>query len=74
LEYLLIFFSFNNLPRVYPNKSSAVAAPLPINKLADIIRGEAAAAGWVEVSKYSMVHLIRKHLLTANPGHAFDSM
>jgi phenylalanyl-tRNA synthetase beta chain len=39
---------FNALPRYYPNKSAFVAAPLPINKLADIVRTESAFAGWTE--------------------------
>ncbi|KAF2001817.1 phenylalanyl-tRNA synthetase [Amniculicola lignicola CBS 123094] len=49
MEDFAIAYGFNNLPRVYPNKSSAVAAPLPINNLGDIVRFEAAAAGWSEV-------------------------
>ncbi|KAF2009211.1 phenylalanyl-tRNA synthetase beta chain [Aaosphaeria arxii CBS 175.79] len=49
MEDYAIAYGFNNLPRVYPNKSAAVAAPLPINKLGDIVRFEAAAAGWNEV-------------------------
>jgi phenylalanyl-tRNA synthetase beta chain len=49
MEDYAIAYGFNKLPRYYPNKSSAVAAPLPINKLADIVRLESAAAGWTEV-------------------------
>ncbi|KAF2463269.1 phenylalanyl-tRNA synthetase beta chain [Lindgomyces ingoldianus] len=49
MEDLAIAWGFNKLPRVYPNKSAAVAAPLPINKLGDIVRFEAAASGWSEV-------------------------
>lgn len=49
MEDYAIAYGFNKLPRFYPNKSSAVAAPLPINKLADIIRIESASAGWTEV-------------------------
>ncbi|KAF2183100.1 phenylalanyl-tRNA synthetase beta chain [Zopfia rhizophila CBS 207.26] len=49
MEDLAIAWGFNRLPRVYPNKSAAVAAPLPINKLGDIVRFEAAASGWSEV-------------------------
>jgi phenylalanyl-tRNA synthetase beta chain len=49
MEDFAIAYGFNKLPRVYPNKSAAVAAPLPINKLGDIVRFEAAAAGWNEV-------------------------
>ncbi|ORY14962.1 hypothetical protein BCR34DRAFT_533752 [Clohesyomyces aquaticus] len=49
MEDLAIAWGFNKLPRFYPNKSAAVAAPLPINKLGDIVRFEAAASGWSEV-------------------------
>ncbi|KAL0257001.1 phenylalanine--tRNA ligase subunit beta [Diplodia seriata] len=49
MEDLAIGYGFNKLPREYPNKSAAVAAPLKINKLADIVRSEAAMAGWSEV-------------------------
>ncbi|KAF2275835.1 phenylalanyl-tRNA synthetase [Westerdykella ornata] len=49
MEDFAIAYGFNRLPRYYPNKSAAVAAPLPINKLADIVRFEAATAGWSEV-------------------------
>jgi phenylalanyl-tRNA synthetase beta chain len=49
MEDYAIAYGFNKLPRVYPNKTAAVSAPLPINKLADIIRLESAASGWTEV-------------------------
>lgn len=49
MEDYAIAYGFNKLPRVYPNKTAAVSAPLPINKLADIIRIESATAGWTEV-------------------------
>ncbi|KAF2125911.1 phenylalanyl-tRNA synthetase beta chain [Dothidotthia symphoricarpi CBS 119687] len=49
MEDYAIAYGFNKLPRIYPNKTSAVSAPLPINKLADIVRLEAAASGWTEV-------------------------
>ena len=49
MEDFAIAYGFNKLPRVFPNKSAAVAAPLPINKLSDIVRFEAATAGWNEV-------------------------
>lgn len=48
MEDLAIAYGFNKLPRYYPNKTAAVAAPLLINKLADIIRQEAAMSGWSE--------------------------
>ncbi|KAF2200737.1 phenylalanyl-tRNA synthetase beta chain [Delitschia confertaspora ATCC 74209] len=49
MEDLAIAWGFNKLPRIYPNKTAAVAAPLPMNKLGDIVRFEAAASGWSEV-------------------------
>ncbi|OAK99553.1 phenylalanyl-tRNA synthetase beta chain [Phaeosphaeriaceae sp. SRC1lsM3a] len=49
MEDYAIAYGFNKLPRVYPNKTAAVSAPLPINKLADIVRVESASAGWTEV-------------------------
>ncbi len=49
MEDYAIAYGFNKLPRVFPNKTAAVAAPLPINKLSDIIRLESAASGWTEV-------------------------
>ncbi|KAH7402313.1 hypothetical protein DE146DRAFT_653007 [Phaeosphaeria sp. MPI-PUGE-AT-0046c] len=49
MEDYAIAYGFNKLPRVYPNKTAAVSAPLPINKLADIVRLESAASGWTEV-------------------------
>jgi phenylalanyl-tRNA synthetase beta chain len=49
MEDYAIAYGFNSLPRIYPNKTAAVSAPLPINKLGDIIRLESAAAGWTEV-------------------------
>jgi len=49
MEDVAVAYGFNKLPRFYPNKSAAVGAPLPINKLADIVRLETAMAGWSEV-------------------------
>ncbi|KAF6838089.1 phenylalanyl-tRNA beta subunit [Colletotrichum plurivorum] len=49
MEDLAICYGYNNLPRSSPNKSATIGAPLMINKLADIIRTEAAMAGWSEV-------------------------
>ncbi|KAJ4312126.1 phenylalanine--tRNA ligase subunit beta [Neodidymelliopsis sp. IMI 364377] len=49
MEDYSIAYGFNKLPRVYPNKTAAVSAPLPINKLGDIVRIESASAGWTEV-------------------------
>ncbi|KAJ5106581.1 Phenylalanine--tRNA ligase beta subunit [Penicillium angulare] len=49
MEDVAIAYGFNSLPRSFPSKSGTVAQPLPINKLSDIIRVEAAMAGWTEV-------------------------
>lgn len=49
MEDVAIAYGFNKLPRYFPSKSGTVAQPLAINKLTDIIRIEAAMAGWTEV-------------------------
>ena len=49
MEDVAIAYGFNKLPRHFPNKTASVAAALPINKLADIVRIEASMAGWSEV-------------------------
>ncbi|KAJ9130329.1 Phenylalanine-tRNA ligase beta subunit [Pleurostoma richardsiae] len=49
MEDFGIAYGYNKLPRSTPNKSATVGAPLPINKLTDLVRFEAAMAGWVEV-------------------------
>jgi phenylalanyl-tRNA synthetase beta chain len=49
MEDVAIAYGFNELPRSFPSKSGTIAQPLPINKLTDIVRMEAAMAGWSEV-------------------------
>ncbi|KAK3190747.1 phenylalanine--tRNA ligase subunit beta [Lecanicillium sp. MT-2017a] len=49
MEDLAVCYGFNNLPRTKPNRSATVGGPLPVNKLGDIVRTEAAIAGWSEV-------------------------
>lgn len=49
MEDVAIAYGFNNLPRSFPSISGTVAQPLQINKLSDIVRLEAAMAGWSEV-------------------------
>lgn len=49
MEDVAIAYGFNKLPRSFPSKSGTIAQPLPINKLSDILRMEAAMAGWTEV-------------------------
>lgn len=47
MEDVAVAFGFDNLPRRFP-ATNTVAAPLPVNKLSDIVRREIAYAGWVE--------------------------
>ncbi|KAI9796945.1 MAG: phenylalanine--tRNA ligase subunit beta [Piccolia ochrophora] len=49
MEDVAVAYGFNNLPRSFPGQSGTIARPLPINKLTDIARIEAAMAGWTEV-------------------------
>lgn len=49
MEDVCIAYGFNKLPRAFPKVGATVAAPLAINKLSDILRLEAAMAGWAEV-------------------------
>lgn len=49
MEDLAVCWGYNNLPRTEPNRSATVGGPLMINKLTDILRVEAAVAGWSEV-------------------------
>jgi phenylalanyl-tRNA synthetase beta chain len=44
-----IGYGFNSLAKTFPSDSFTIAQPLPINKLSDIVRREAAMAGWSEV-------------------------
>jgi phenylalanyl-tRNA synthetase beta chain len=49
MEDVCIAYGFNKLPRAFPKVGATIAQPLAINKLSDIIRHEAAMAGWAEV-------------------------
>jgi len=49
MEDVAIAYGFNNLPRTSPSKAATIAQPLMVNKLGDIVRMEAAMAGWSEV-------------------------
>ena len=49
MEDAAIAYGFNELPRTFPSKSATIGQPLAVNKLADIVRVEAAMAGWSEV-------------------------
>ncbi|KAJ1749507.1 phenylalanine--tRNA ligase subunit beta [Coemansia sp. RSA 1821] len=52
-EDLAIAFGYNRIPRVQNNEAT-VGAPLPINKLTDIVRREMAMASWTEVLTLSL--------------------
>ena len=49
MEDVAVAYGFNKLPRTSPNKASTIAKPLLVNKFGDLIRLEAAMAGWSEV-------------------------
>lgn len=49
MEDVCIAYGFNKLPRAFPKVGATIAAPLAINKLSDVLRLEAAMAGWAEV-------------------------
>ena len=49
MEDVAVAYGFNSLPRSFPGKTGTIGQPLPINKLSDIVRFEAAMAGWSEV-------------------------
>ena len=49
MEDVAIAYGFNELPHSFSTKSGTVGEPLMVNKLSDIIRNEAAMAGWSEV-------------------------
>lgn len=49
MEDVAIAYGFNNLERKFSSATTIVGAALPINHLADIVRMEAAMAGWSEV-------------------------
>ncbi|TGZ82774.1 phenylalanyl-tRNA synthetase [Ascodesmis nigricans] len=49
MEDVAIAHGYDNLTKTFPSKSGTIAAPLPLNKLADIARNEAAMCGWTEV-------------------------
>ncbi|KAK6204541.1 phenylalanyl-tRNA synthetase beta chain [Scheffersomyces amazonensis] len=49
MEDVAVAYGFNNLTKTKPKGQSLVAAPLPINKVADIFRLASAQAGFLEV-------------------------
>lgn len=48
MEDVAIAYGYNNLTKTFPDKSATVGQPFPINKLSDIVRKEAAMAGFTE--------------------------
>jgi len=50
MEDVAISYGYDNLTRTFPKGTGGtIAAPLPLNKLADIVRLESALCGWSEV-------------------------
>jgi len=49
MEDVAIAYGFNKLNRRFASATTSIGAALPINKVADIVRLEAAMAGWAEV-------------------------
>lgn len=49
MEDVCIAYGFNKLPRAFPKVGATIAQPLAVNKLGDVLRHEAAMAGWAEV-------------------------
>lgn len=56
MEDAAVAYGFNALPHIFP-QTSTVAQPLPISRLADVIRREWAMAGWVEALPLILVRL-----------------
>ena len=57
MEDVAVAYGFDNLPRRFPS-TNTVAAPLPVNKLSDILRRECAYAGWIEVLPLILVSVL----------------
>ena len=68
MEDVCIAYGFNRLPRAFPKVGATVAAPLAINKLSDILRLEAAMAGWAEVTAIDSVLARRELRLVESQG------
>ncbi|KAH3666934.1 hypothetical protein OGAPHI_003384 [Ogataea philodendri] len=49
MEDCAIAYGYDNLKRSTPKTAATVAQPLPINKIADILRIASAQSGWLEV-------------------------
>lgn len=57
MEDVAVAYGFDNLPKTFPS-TNTVAAPLPINKVGDLMRRECACSGWVEVLPLILVSLV----------------
>lgn len=49
VEDVAIAYGYNKLDRSFPARSATVGKPLPMGKLADIVRVEMAMSGWTEI-------------------------
>lgn len=49
MEDCAIAYGYDNLVKTYPKTVATTAYPLPINKVADILRNATAQSGWLEV-------------------------
>jgi phenylalanyl-tRNA synthetase beta subunit len=68
MEDVAVAYGFDNLPRRFPS-TNTVAAPLPINKLSDLVRRDIAYAGWIEALSLILVSAVEAVLLP-RPLHA----
>lgn len=57
MEDAAIAYGFNNLKKTFPS-TNTVAVPLPINKLSDVVRKEAALSGFTEVLPLILVGVL----------------
>lgn len=62
MEDVAVAYGFDNLPRRFPS-TNTVAAPLPINKLSDLVRRDIAYAGWIEALSLILVSVVAAVLL-----------
>jgi hypothetical protein len=57
MEDVAIAYGYNNLPIVLP-KTNTIGKQQPLNKLTDLLRGELAQAGYIEVLTLGLVSLL----------------
>lgn len=70
MEDAAVAYGFNNITKTFP-RANTIGRPLPLNKLADIVRRECAQAGWVEVLPYILCAHAENfsHLNQPDPGN-----